>query len=272
MAKHLPGHAAGGPDHLEPELREAPDKFDRIELGGRPMGLRMLSDDNTVLVSNYLSDAVQVVDVAERRVTRTLSLGGPRQPSLEREGEAIFYDGQRSLDQWYSCHSCHQDGAGNSVVIDTFNDATPRTYKSVLPLYHVTETAPWTWHGWQTDVRAAMNKSITSTMLGKPPTEHEVDALIAYLRTLKPPPKVERPETEASRRGEAIFAEVGCADCHRGPHFTDGKVHDAIVRANRPVFLTPLSSMTWSKGRPARRGMDRNQPVILHAAEREWVG
>ena len=44
----------------------------------------------------------------------SIPLGGSEQPSSERQGEAIFYDARRSLDQWYSCHSCHYDGGSNA--------------------------------------------------------------------------------------------------------------------------------------------------------------
>ena len=96
---------------------------------------------------------MQVVDLAERKVVRTIPLGGPAEPSLARRGEAIFYDARRSLDQWYSCHTCHYEGGTNSVTTDTTNDGTPFTFKTVLPLHHLHETGPWTWHGWQTDLR-----------------------------------------------------------------------------------------------------------------------
>ena len=36
--------------------------------------------------------------------------------------------------------------------------ASPFTFKTVLPLHHLPETGPWTWHGWQTDLRAAMQE------------------------------------------------------------------------------------------------------------------
>lgn len=232
----LPFDALTGPDHLAPELRNAPDKFARLELGGRPMGLRMLADDNTVLVANYLENSLQVVDVRSRKVVRSIELGGPSELSLARKGEAIFYDAGRSLDQWYSCHSCHQDGGVNSVTMDTFNDDSARTFKTVLPLYHIQETAPWTWHGWQTDLRAAMKKSITSTMIGPEPSEEEVDAMIAYLGTIAPPPPSRHADPQQARRGQAVFAKAGCADCHRGPRFTDGKVHDVGLGSRRDRY------------------------------------
>ena len=83
---------------------------------------------------------VQVVDLeSQRSRSRNRTSAVTKQPSLARQGMAIFYDGQRSLDQWYSCHSCHQNGGVNSRPMDTMNDGTEMTLKTVLPLYHVTK-------------------------------------------------------------------------------------------------------------------------------------
>src|SRR5690606_10757132 len=112
----LPFQDYGGPgDHIHPDLLKERDRFDRVSLGGRPMGVRFSKDGNRVFVANYLLNGVQVVGLKERKVLRTIALGGPREPSLARKGEAIFHDGRRSLDQWYSCHSCHYEGHTNAV-------------------------------------------------------------------------------------------------------------------------------------------------------------
>ncbi|MCI0357949.1 MAG: beta-propeller fold lactonase family protein [Planctomycetaceae bacterium] len=228
----LPLKDFGGSDHIDPELLKDADRFHRIELGGRPMGLRIGKDDKTVYVANYLDNSVQVVDLADRKVARTIPLGGPEEPSLARKGEAIFLDARRSLDQWYSCHTCHYDGGTNSVPTDTTNDGTAFTFKTVLDLHHLSETGPWTWHGWQTDLRSGMRKSLTETMLGPQPTEDDVDAILAYFQTLTSPPNPFRNKdgslTDAAQRGKTIFESdrAGCASCHTGPHFTDGEVHD----------------------------------------------
>jgi len=228
----LPLQAHGGTDHVPPELLEDADRFARIELGGRPLGLRIAGDDRTVFVANYLGNSVQVVDLIDRQLTRTIPLGGPAQPSLERQGEAIFYDARRSLDQWYSCHSCHYEGGTNSVVMDTLNDGTRFTFKSIPALHHLGETAPWTWHGWQTNLLDAMHKSLTDTMQGSPPNDEDKRALAAYLCAIEPPPNPHRLAdgslNAAAERGRAIFAsaQAGCAQCHSGPLLTDGEVHD----------------------------------------------
>src|SRR5207302_4085954 len=85
----LPLKDYGGTDHIDPELLKDENRFFRLELGGRPLGLRLGRDDRTVYVVNYLNNGVQVVDLDERRVARTISLGGAQAPSLARRGEAI---------------------------------------------------------------------------------------------------------------------------------------------------------------------------------------
>jgi cytochrome c peroxidase len=208
------------------------DVFYRLELGGRPMGIEMANDSRTLFVANYLKNSVQVVDIEEGTIEAEIALGGPEMPSLVRKGQAIFYDGRRSLDQWYSCHSCHQHGGTNSKPMDTQNDGSDMTFKTVLPLYNLSHTKPWTWHGWQDDLTAAMTKSMTSTMLGPNPKAEDVTALIAYLDSLKLPPNPFREKdgslTASAQRGKAVFEsdKAGCANCHTGDYFTDGKVHD----------------------------------------------
>ncbi|HEX5446156.1 MAG TPA: c-type cytochrome [Pirellulales bacterium] len=233
----------GGPgDHIDPRLAHDDRRYCRIPLGGRPMGLRIARDDRRVFVTNYLANAVQVVDLHEREVVLTIDLGGSPEPSLARRGEAIFYDAQRSLDQWYSCHSCHYEGGTNATVMDTLNDGSIRTFKTVLPLRNLARTAPWTWHGWQQDLGAAMRKSLSETMQGPRPTDDDVAALVAYFSTLDAPPNPHRPTDakfrERAERGRLVFAseKAGCANCHRGEYFTDGEIHDVGTGSKRDVY------------------------------------
>ena len=94
----LPFQDYGGPgDHIDPELLKDRERFYRIPLGGRPMAVRIARDGQRVYVANYLLNAVQVVDLAEREGRRGRSRwAARREPSLARKGEAIFYDGRRS--------------------------------------------------------------------------------------------------------------------------------------------------------------------------------
>src|SRR5207302_5712690 len=139
-------------------------------------------------VANYLLDAVQLVDVKAGKLVRQIPLGGPSRPSLARQGETIFYDAGRSHHQWFSCHTCHPDGHTCGRAFDTLNDDSYGNPKLTPTLRNVTRTGPWTWHGWQKDLGASVEKSFTQTMFGPRPTAEETKALLAFLETLEHPP------------------------------------------------------------------------------------
>lgn len=232
----LPFIGVGGPgDLIDRGLMQDHERFYRVELGGRPMGVRALADGHRFLIANYTLDQVQVVDLSERAVSQVVSLGqtpADSQSQLVHQGMELFYDAGRSLDQWYSCASCHLDGGSNARAMDTWNDGTELTPKMVLPLAGVTETAPWTWHGWQSDFRESIQNSFTDTMQGKAVSEQEVTALASFLASLKEPPspflEANGKLTESAERGKVLFnsSDVGCVQCHSGEQFTDGLVHD----------------------------------------------
>jgi YVTN family beta-propeller protein len=216
---------------IDEDLRKDSQRYGRIPLGGRPMFVRFSRDNRHVYVANYLLNAIQVVDLQERKVSRTIALGGPAESSLARQGEALFFDGNRGFDHWYSCASCHYEGHSNGIAMDTTNDGRLGNPKMVPSLRYVTQTGPWTWHGWQKSLPAAMKKSMAESMLGKPLADQEVEALVTYLGTLEGPaspllgPK--RELSAAAKRGKEVFSgeKAGCAQCHQGEYFTDDKIH-----------------------------------------------
>jgi DNA-binding beta-propeller fold protein YncE len=237
----LPFKDSGGPeDHIDPELLNDRDRFDRIELGGRPLAVRYSKHGDRVFVVNSLLNGIQVVNVKGRRIEKTIPLWESSPQSLIRRGEAIFHDARRSLDQWYSCHSCHYEGGGQAVTIDTRNDGRTGNAKTVLSLTGASETGPWFWHGWANDLHAAVRKSMTDTMLGNEPTDEDVEAVVAYIRTLSPRDTRRCETTDAAVRGRAVFEseKAGCATCHPAPHFTDGKLHDVGLGSDEDVYPT----------------------------------
>ncbi|MBI2826007.1 MAG: beta-propeller fold lactonase family protein [Planctomycetia bacterium] len=272
----LPFQDYGGPgDHIDPDLLEDHDRFYRVPLGGRPMAVRFARDGRHAFVANYLANAVQVVNLERKRVERTMALGGPPEPSLARRGETIFYDALRSLDQWYSCHSCHYEGGTNSVTMDTNNDGTPFTFKTVLTLRGAAQTGPWTWHGWQTDFDAALRKSLLDTMRGPEPNDDDVQALAAFVKTLAEPASPHREAggelSAAAERGQAVFGSdrAGCANCHSGPLATDGQNHDVGLGTPRDVykgFNTPSLVGVHNRVRLLHDGRARTLNEVLTGA------
>lgn len=275
-------YTVGSTEHIDQELLDDPARFARIPVGGRPMGLEITPDGQSVYVANYLLDAVQEIDLASRTVKRMIPLGPPVEISLARQGEALFYDGDKSFDRWYSCHSCHYDGGSNAEIFDTRNDRTVGTYKTAPVLWNVSKTFPWTWHGWQEDLRSAMQTSFTETMQGKKLPEDEFDALIAYFDQLKPPANPfarDQANSAAVARGKAIFFsdKAACGSCHSGEHLTDGQSHDVGTNQKRDYYdgyNTPSLLGVYSKVRLLHHGRARTLEELLteHHAPQDIAG
>jgi mono/diheme cytochrome c family protein len=272
----LPFVGAGGPgDLIDPQLTRDDDLFYRLELGGRPMGLAARQDNKSLLCANYTLDTLQVIDIEARKVVHSIPLGTtPDNPSAREihRGMEIFYDAERSLDQWYSCHSCHLDGGSNAKPMDTWNDGTELTPKTVIPLFGSTETAPWTWHGWQEDYVESLQNSFVTTMQGKSAPPEDLAALQAYLKQLEPSPNPFRRTSEVSQqavaRGRELFtsSEIGCADCHSGPSYTDGKIHDVGLSGESDKydgFNTPSLINVYHKVRLLHDGRARTLKDVL---------
>lgn len=276
----LPFEGAGGPgDLIDRRLLNDRDMFYRIELGGRPMGLTIADDSRTAYVANFLQDAIQVVDLESKQISEPISLGEMPTRTVAHKGMEIFYDGRRSLDQWYSCHTCHYNGGINSRAMDTGNDGSINTFKTVLPLERVHQTKPWTWHGWQTDIEDAMVRSFTNTMQGPDINQQDVQALLTYLETLDVPPSPYRGKdgrlSEAAQRGQQVFNsdKAGCARCHSGESFTDGEIHDVGLGSEKDRFSgynTPMLAGLYRKVRYLHDGRTKSLEQLLteyHAPE-----
>lgn len=223
----------GGPgDFIDDKLLRKPGAFRRVALGGRPLGVVFSGDSKTCYVSNYFDNSVQIIDVASAANVKTIALGGPEEITPQRRGEMLFMDATLSHHQWYSCHSCHTEGHTNGVNFDTLNDKRYGNAKKTVTLRGVTETGPWTWHGWQTDLTDAAARSVVESMQGRPIGKADAEAVVAYLRTLDFPPNPYRaPDggfTDAAKRGREVFRseKAGCNRCHTGETFTDGQIHD----------------------------------------------
>jgi DNA-binding beta-propeller fold protein YncE/mono/diheme cytochrome c family protein len=253
-AAGLPWSGGDPGDFLDPGLAKGDGKFRRVALSGRPMGVAALPDGR-IAVANYLLDAVQVVDAKTAKVVQTIGLGSPPRPSLARQGEALFYDANRSHNHWFSCHTCHVDGHTCGLTFDTLNDDSYGNPKLTPSLRGVTHTGPWTWHGWQKDLGASVEKSFTQTMFGLKPTAAEIRAMLAFLATLEQPPNPRTSSRESIQRGQALFqGKAHCVRCHHGEHYTSDRNYDVKLEPDGSPY--PL----WNP--PSLRGLFDRSPYL----------
>jgi cytochrome c peroxidase len=272
-ADHMPWRQGFPGDVLDVMLDVGQHKMRRVELGGRPLAVAPLGKGDEVAVANSLLDAVQVVDVKAGKLTRTVRLGGPAEPSPARRGEALFYDGGRSASQWFSCSTCHTEGHTCGLAFDTLNDDSYGNPKLTPSLRGVTKTGPWTWHGWQKDLGAGVTKSFVETMFGPEPSADEVKAMLAFLATLEQPPNP-HPKDEAAGRGDKLFrGKAGCARCHKGDEYTSEGTYDVGLEEDGSPYKKwnpPSLRGLWDRGPYLHDGRAKTLDELLekhHAPE-----
>ncbi len=186
-------------------------------------------------VLNMLDDSITVIDLDSYEVKTTISLG-PRPPlSPAERGESLFRDATLSLDGWLSCHSCHTDGHTNNLMADTTSDGSYQTPKAIPSLLGTRDANPWAWNGSFRELHTQVRQSVVSSMQGEPLSAAQERDIVAFLHTLRPPPPLMPPLSEADAeqidRGEQVFRRQGCATCHVPPlTYTTDAVFDVGLR------------------------------------------
>jgi DNA-binding beta-propeller fold protein YncE len=213
---------------------ESDFSLQRVEVGRRPTAVVVDQAGVRAFVTNTLADSVSIVQLGQRDATRQIPLGPLPELTLRDRGELLFYDATLSHDGWMSCHSCHADGHANSLLNDNFSDGSFGAPKRVLSLLGATDTAPYAWNGGVASLQEQIHKSIENTMQGdETPTQRQLDALVAFVETLKAPPPLDLArgvrDEAAVLRGERKFLSLGCAGCHAPPTFTTPHAYDVGI-------------------------------------------
>ena len=235
--------------------REGDFSLQRINVGQRPTAVLLSGDGRRAFVANTFGDSISIVDVGERKVIETVSLGKQPKLSLADRGEMLFYDARLSLDGWFSCNSCHVDGHTNGELNDNMSDGSFGTSKRVLTMRGVGRSGPWAWNGKATSLEGQIRNSARKTMQGPKLSGDQVKALAAYLRSLPPPPSLASAtgqlDSASATRGKAVFARQQCADCHEPPSYTSADVYDVGLRDKQGnTDFNPPSLLGVSQGGP----------------------
>jgi len=218
----------------------------RVRVGDRPADILLTRDGRIACIANTFSDTISFVDVESRSIVEQVSLGEARPPSAAERGEAIFRDAGLSLDGWASCNSCHTDGHTNGLLNDNFSDDTEGTPKRILSLLGTGPTNPWGWIGTKPTLDVQVFDSVRTTMRRKEdPKQEDVDAVIAFLGALTPPPSIlaARGEIDSTRveAGRQVFEKQNCARCHPPPLYSTQGVFRVGIEdeAGREYFNPP---------------------------------
>ncbi len=204
--------------------------------------------------ANYFSDTLTALDLDKSHPRAESIPLGPKPPMTPaRKGELYFHDAGICFQGWQSCATCHPgDARVDALNWDLLNDGigNPKNNKSLLLAF---ETPPAMSTGVRESAEAAVEAGIRSILFTVQPPE-VAESIGAYVRSLSavPSPHLVKGKLSAkAKRGEKLFRsdEVGCLQCHPGPHFTDLHSYDVGTRGaldrDSDTFDTPSLVELW---------------------------
>ena len=212
----------------------------RIAVGRRPGAMAVHID--RLYIANQFDDSISFVDLDVGKVTQTVSLGPAAKLTPTDRGELLFFNAKLSHDGWISCHSCHTDGHSSGLLIDTLGDGDYGAPKRIPSLLGTRGTGPWAWNGGMKTLADQVRKSVSTTMHGEELSDSEVNDLVAFLESLKPPPPAVPVSAQVIAQGRSIFESNNCHQCHAGNTLTTAGVFDVgLVDENKHHTFNPPS-------------------------------
>lgn len=207
---------------------------ERVLVGGNGLRDVQLVEENGdayAYMTQYFDGAiVKVALKADANFERTVEkylIGSQGDPTRERLGEILWYDGTYCYQSWESCASCHPDARADGFNWDNLNDGlgNPKQAKSMLYSHR---TPPEMITGARETAELAVRKGMQFIQFNTLEEEYLV-CIDDYLKSLKPvqSPYLNRDGTltESAVRGQKLFEEYNCNACHNGPFFTDMQMH-----------------------------------------------
>jgi DNA-binding beta-propeller fold protein YncE/cytochrome c553 len=229
----------------------------RWDVGSGPLGVAVDPTKHRAIVWSQFERSLDILDLEQMGATDAkpakhdrIALRSMAQPMPLAEvlGRQIFHavGDTRVSQDGRACASCHPDGRDDAITW-----ATPEGPRRTIMLAgRLAGTEPMAWGGTSKDVREHLGHTF-ERLNGQGLRNVELEALVAYVEALPPPPVVAVADQALVKKGEAIFrdAKTDCATCHAAGG-TDRKVHDlgAKARADRKgTFDTP--SLSYLSGR-----------------------
>jgi YVTN family beta-propeller protein len=226
---------------------------ERVALASGDYGPRaVIFAGQTVYTANYFSDTLSAIDLkASKRQAASIPLGPKPEMDAVRRGEFYFHDATLCLQGWQSCSSCHPgDARVDGFNWDLLNDGigNPKNTKSLL-LAH--KTPPAMSLGVRANAETAVRAGIKFILFTNQP-EAVAASIDEYLKSLTPVPSpnlVHGNLSDAAKRGQKLFSQAGCADCHVPGLYTDLHPHDVGTRnqhdQDTEKFYTPTLIEIW---------------------------
>jgi len=151
---------------------------------------------------------------------------------LAMEGRRVFSDATNphlSPAGVVACANCHPDGGEDGVVWFIRAPTIPAKRRITPHLANAGAlTAPYHWDGALPDRAMLVHSTVVNLMAGDGLLV-DGDAIAAYIDELVRAPVPPPGDAAAIARGEVVFTNAGCANCHPPPLFTDRQRHPVLA-------------------------------------------
>lgn len=214
----------------------------RFRLPAGPSSLALAGDGKQLFVWSELDRALSRVTREGGAVASTplwRRAGEARDAAIER-GRRLFHTSRDArISRGRACASCHPEGRDDGLVWTSPDGAR----QTPMLAGRLAGTAPYGWFGEGASVKAHLAKTFSrlgGTGFSAPAADPDLDALIAYVTSLPPPPAAPPADAGAATRGHKVF-NAYCNDCHKDGG-TDGLTHDVgsgVADERQPAFDTP---------------------------------
>jgi len=222
-----------------------------IDVGANPREVLVVGADRAprLAVSERLADSVALVDLEARALAR-VPLVAEAPDDLVQQGARNFHSARFAFQHAFSCRSCHPDGHTDGLTYDFDIDGVGKNIVLNRSLQGVAGTAPFKWSGLNPTLQRQCGPRFAMVLTrADPMSESELDQLVAYLHSLRPPPPdpnagmlggvrtgaVERGkrlfERSARKDGTSIQPSGRCITCHPPPLFTTRLPADVGTKA-----------------------------------------
>ncbi|MFQ5876895.1 MAG: hypothetical protein ACE5JH_04265 [Acidobacteriota bacterium] len=210
----------------------------RVPTGTNPRALALSPDGRHAYVAERLDDRIGVIDLDRLERTHAIDLGGPSHITLLRRGERLFHSAEVTLEQQFSCRSCHPRSRVDGLQYDFEPDGLGRNIVDNRSLLGLARTGPFKWNGKNTSLYMQCGVRFARFLTRSEPfSPRDLNALVAYIASLEAP-RGRRVLTPAERRGKEIFERSEtrdgrpipnanrCPTCHVPPSYTNGRRAD----------------------------------------------